>query len=117
VDSGPKGLQNKPVITSAKNTSGATTVKANLNCTPAKTFTVQFFSNPSGEEGKKYIGQKLVTTDASGNASFTFKPASKVAAGQMITATARARVRPPDPGLLSGFGVTLEELGDLTPLS
>jgi hypothetical protein len=87
-DPGPNGLQNKPVITTAKNDSGATTVKAQLNSTPAKTFIVQFFSNPSGEEGKKFIGQKLVTTDPSGNVVFTFKPASKVATGQTITATA-----------------------------
>jgi hypothetical protein len=87
-DTGVNNLQNKPVLSSAKNTSSATTVSGKLNSSPAKTFAVQFFSNPAGEEGKKYIGQKLVTTDASGNVSFTFKPASKVATGQTLTATA-----------------------------
>jgi len=55
----------------------------------ADTFTVEFFSNPSGTgEGKKFIGKTTVTTDASGLASFTFTPSAKVAAGQTITATA-----------------------------
>ncbi|CAN5163353.1 hypothetical protein BH24ACT17_BH24ACT17_16000 [soil metagenome] len=39
-------------------------------------------------EGRKFIGSKSVTTDASGNASFAFKSASKVATGRTITATA-----------------------------
>lgn len=52
------------------------------------TYLIQFFSNPSGNEGQKFIGQKSVTSDASGNATFTFSPASKVAVGRAITATA-----------------------------
>jgi parallel beta-helix repeat protein len=89
-DTGANSLQNKPVVTSAKTTSTATTVKAKLNSTPNRAFRVQFFSNPSGNEGKKFVGQQVVSTDASGNATFTFKPAAKVAVGQMITATASA---------------------------
>jgi N-acyl-D-aspartate/D-glutamate deacylase len=52
------------------------------------TYLNQSFSNSSGNEGKKFIGQKGVTTDASGNATFTFFPATKVAVGQVITAMA-----------------------------
>jgi len=48
---------------------------------------VQFFSNGSGNEGKKSIGQTGLTTDSSGDASFIFKPALKVSKGK-ITATA-----------------------------
>lgn len=52
-------------------------------------FTIQFFSNPSStNDGKKFIGQKSVTTDASGNATYTFSPVSKIPVGQTITATA-----------------------------
>ena len=41
--------------------------------------------------GKKFIGQKsIVNTDPSGDATFTFSPATKVPAGQTITATARS---------------------------
>ena len=48
---------------------------------------VQFFSNASGNEGQKFIGQTGVSTDGSGNVTFTFKPALKVRKGK-ITATA-----------------------------
>lgn len=86
-DVGANNLQNFPVITSAKNST--TTIAGKLNSKPNKTYALQFFSNPSGiNEGKKFIGQKSVTTDASGNASFTFESASKVATGRTITATA-----------------------------
>jgi hypothetical protein len=87
-DTGANNLQNFPVLSSAKTSSTTTTISATLNSTPAKTFKVQFFSNASGNEGKKFIGQKSVTTNGSGDVSFTFSPASKVAMGQTITATA-----------------------------
>ncbi|MBA3425617.1 MAG: PD40 domain-containing protein [Rubrobacter sp.] len=92
IDTGANGLQNFPVLASAKTVSGKTTVTGKLNSTPSKTFKVQFYSNPSGNEGKKFIGEKSVTTDGSGNASFTFFPATAVSVGQTITATAT------DPG-------------------
>jgi hypothetical protein len=81
-------VQNKPVLSSAKTLSGKTTIKGTLAGTAGKTFTIEFFSNPSGDEGKKFIGQKSVTTDGSGNASFTFTPATAVSVGQTVTATA-----------------------------
>jgi hypothetical protein len=88
-DTGANGSQNKPVVRSAKTGGGTTTVNARLNSTPNKTFKVQFFSNPSGtDEGKKFIGQKSVSTDASGNATFSFPPAQKVGLGRTVTATA-----------------------------
>ena len=53
---------------------------------------VRFFSNPSGtDEGKTFIGQKSVTTDASGNATFTFSSAQKVGLGRTVTATATSQ--------------------------
>jgi CSLREA domain-containing protein len=89
-DVGSNGLQNFPVLASAKTASGKTTIKGTLSSVPStETYTIQFFSNPSGtDEGKTFIGQKSVSTDSSGNASFTFSPASKVATGKAITATA-----------------------------
>jgi CSLREA domain-containing protein len=88
-DTGPNGLQNTPVISSAKNTSTKTTIAGTLSSAPDTLYRVQFYSNPSGNEGKKFLGLKLVSTDSSGNASFTFTPSSKVAAGQTVTATAQ----------------------------
>ena len=88
-DTGPNGLQNKPAVRSAKTGALKTTVSARLNSTPNRTFTVQFFSNPSGtDEGKQFLGQKSVTTDGSGNAVFSFTPAQKVGVGRTVTATA-----------------------------
>lgn len=91
VDSGANGLQNKPVLTSAKTVSGKTTIAGKLASVPNLSYLVQFYSNPSGNEGKKFIGQKIVTTAPSGDASFTFSPAASVAVGQTVTATASAR--------------------------
>jgi hypothetical protein len=88
-DSGPNDLQNKPVITSAKTVGGTTTIQAKLNSTPSDPFVVEFFSNPSGEnEGKKFIGNKAVSTNSNGNVTFSFVPSQAVPAGQRVTATA-----------------------------
>jgi hypothetical protein len=89
-DSGENNLQNKPSLGSAKNASGKTTIKGSLNSRPGATYTVQFFSNPSGtNEGRTFLGQKTgLNVDGSGHASFTFSPASKVPVGQTVTATA-----------------------------
>jgi hypothetical protein len=57
-----------------------------MNHTPSPS--VQFFSNPAGgDEDKKLIGKKRVATAGSGNVSFAFSPAQKVAVGS-VTATA-----------------------------
>ena len=86
-DSGPNNLQNFPVLTSAKTSKKGTIITGKLNSTPNKSFLVQFFSNASVDEGQKFIGFAPVTTDASGNVTFTFKPTQKVSKGK-ITATA-----------------------------
>ena len=87
-DEGPNTLQNKPIIRSAKTVSGKTTIKGKLNSTPNKTYTIEFYSNPKGNEGKKFIGETSVTTRRDGLRSFTFTPSRAVAVGQTITATA-----------------------------
>jgi hypothetical protein len=89
-DTGANDLQNKPVLSSAKKSStGTTTVKGNLNSTPGKTFNVQFFSNPEGtNEGKTFLGSASVTTNGTGNVSFSFSTKKAIRLGQNITATA-----------------------------
>ena len=87
-DTGSNRLQNFPVLSSAKTISGATTIVGTLNSRPRENYTIQFFSNPSGDEGQTFIGQKVVFTDASGNATFSFSPTTAVAVGRQITATA-----------------------------
>ena len=89
IDSGANTLQNFPVLSSASTSAGrGTTVTGELDSTPGKTFSVRFFSNPRGEdEGKTFIGQKSVTTNAQGRASFTFQPSQALSGGN-VTATA-----------------------------
>jgi hypothetical protein len=77
-DQGPNDLQNRPVVTSAKTVRGKTTIKAKLNSTPSDPFVVEFYASPSGNEGKKLVASKAVSTDPSGN----------VAVGKKTTATA-----------------------------
>ena len=92
LDAGPNNLQNFPVLTSAV-FDGTTIVKGTLESTPStrkkkRAFTVQLFANPSADrdEGKTFLGQKRVTTNRRGKASFTFVT-DRVVTG-MITATA-----------------------------
>jgi hypothetical protein len=89
-DTGPNNLQNKPAPSSARTTSGKTTIKGTLSSRPGATYTIQFFSNLSGtNEGKTFIGQKpALQVDGLGRGSFTFSPATQVALGKAITATA-----------------------------
>jgi hypothetical protein len=88
-DTGPNNLQNKPVLDSAITTGGSTTIAGRLNSTPNRTFTIQYFSNPSGDEGQKFVGQRSVTTNANGaTGTFTFSPNQAVTVGDTVTATA-----------------------------
>jgi CSLREA domain-containing protein len=91
-DAGPNRLQNFPEISSAI-FDGTTIVKGTLESTPStrktkRTFLVQFFSNPAADpnEGRTFLGQKRVTTNRGGKASFTFE--TDRVAGGTITATA-----------------------------
>ena len=90
---GPNNYQNFPILTSVVTSGGTTTLSGTLNSTPNATFTVQFFANaapdPSGfGEGQQYLGQTRVTTDGSGNASFSVTLSTPPLVGQFFTATA-----------------------------
>lgn len=87
-DIGPNGLQNKPALTSATTSGGTTTIEGRLNSKPNKTFTIQFYSNPSGNAGEVFRGQASVTTNDKGNVAISFSPATAVPEGQTITGTA-----------------------------
>jgi hypothetical protein len=85
-DAGPNRLQNFPVITSAT----ASAVGGTLNAKPSSTFRIDVYRNPAGPvasaEGKDWMGATTVTTDASGNASWTLT--APAVAGQVLRATA-----------------------------
>src|SRR5262249_46197582 len=75
VDNGPNTFQNFPVLIKA--IGGASTIiQGTLNSTASRTFTIDFFASPACDatgngEGQTYLGSTNVTTDGSGNASFT----------------------------------------------
>jgi parallel beta-helix repeat protein len=86
-DTGPNDLQNYPILTGVYTNLAVGT----FNSTPSSTFTLDFYSNasadPSGHgEGQTYLGSTTLTTDASGNASFSFS--GTFTAGTIISATA-----------------------------
>ncbi|HEY9665807.1 MAG TPA: DUF4347 domain-containing protein [Coleofasciculaceae cyanobacterium] len=92
-DTGPNTLQNFPVLTAASTNGINTTIAGTLNSTANTTFRVEFFANSALDatgfgEGEQFLGFTTVTTDASGNASFSQTLPTAVPVGQLITATA-----------------------------
>ena len=67
---------------------GETTIQAKLNSTPNDGFLIEFFSNPSGNEGQKLIDETTVSTNSNGNVTFSVTPSQAVPVGQTVTATA-----------------------------
>jgi hypothetical protein len=99
----PNYFQNFPVLTSASSSATGTTISGTLQSTFVHTFQLDFYSNaapghPDANhitdpnlygEGQMYLGSAYVTTDGSGNASFTANLPTPVLAGQgYLTATA-----------------------------
>jgi hypothetical protein len=90
---GPNNYQNFPVLTSAISSGGKVVIAGTLNSADSTSYVIQFFANatadPSGYgQGQTYLGQVTVTTDASGNASFTATFKTSVPVGEFISATA-----------------------------
>ena len=91
-DSGSNAMQNFPVITQA--ISGPTsTVTGSLNSLRDTQFMLDFYASPIPDpsgygEGQRWLGSTSVTTDASGNASFSSSFSAWSAPGDSITATA-----------------------------
>jgi hypothetical protein len=88
---GGNGTQQAPVLTSAISDGSITTLQGTLSSAASTAYTVQFFANsacdPSGAgEGQVFIGSTPATTDAGGNATFSFQ--SSTPGGPVITATA-----------------------------
>ena len=94
IDSGfANNFQNYPVLITANNAGGTTTITRILNSTPNRTFRVEFFSDtaadPSGHgEGRTFIGAQNYTTDVLGNATISFTPSTQVPAGNFVSSTA-----------------------------
>ncbi|MFO0833928.1 MAG: hypothetical protein U0638_03080 [Phycisphaerales bacterium] len=92
-DTGGNGLQNFPVLTSATSNSSGTLVEGTLNSNANKSFTIEFFANQTCDasgygEGSVFLGSAGVTTNASGNASFSSLLPVQAPAAWYVTATA-----------------------------
>ena len=90
-DTGANSLQNYPVITKITKSAAGYTITGTLKSLPNTKITLEFFSSsnlaPSGYgEGEAVVTARNYTTDASGNASFTF--ALTTLTGKYLTATA-----------------------------
>lgn len=72
-DIGPNNKQNFPAIESVAIANNSASIKGNLNSTPNTQFTIQFFSESQSlmDSRQTYLGSTNVTTNGSGDASFT----------------------------------------------
>ncbi len=87
-DTGANDLQNFPVLISA----GGGSVQGTLSSAPNRQYVVELFSNAACDasgngEAARFLESFAVTTDASGNTSFTRSPPT-LAVGEYVTATA-----------------------------
>ena len=92
-DSGPNRFQNYPVLTSVTVGATDTTVEGTLNSLSNTTFRLEFFANTACDaslhgEGESFLGTANVTTNGSGNASFTETFPNTTPVSTLITATA-----------------------------
>jgi VCBS repeat-containing protein len=76
-DEGPNNGQNSPIITSAVIQGGNTIIAGTLNSHANSTYRIELFSNPTADisgygGGLTYLGSVNLSTDGSGNASFSY---------------------------------------------
>lgn len=87
-DTGPNGLQNFPVLTSAVLGAGGTAIAGTLNTAAGIAVRMDFYASVTGDEGQFYLGSRTGTTDASGNLTISTLLPARVPAGYLLTATA-----------------------------
>ncbi len=95
LDSGGNGLQNFPIITSVTYGASSTTVQGTLNSAASTVYDIDVYANPACAsrpqewvQGRTYLGATPLTTDGSGNGSFSMVFPVAVPAGSRVTATA-----------------------------
>lgn len=81
-----------PTITVVTTTSGVTTVQGTYKGAANTTYTIEFFSNteidPSGfGQGRTFVGSTTVTTNSSGNATFSANTTSAVTLNNFVAST------------------------------
>ncbi|MDX1690325.1 MAG: putative Ig domain-containing protein [Acidimicrobiia bacterium] len=94
-DSGPNGLQNHPVPTSASATASQVAVQGSFDSAPSTTYTFDVYANgatdPSGYgEGERWLGSDTHTTDGDGAGSFSVFVSASATTSEYVTVTATA---------------------------
>lgn len=125
-DSGPNNKQNFPVVESVAIANNSASIKGSLNSNPNTQFTIQLFSESQSLTDSKqtYLGSTTVTTNGSGDASFTAvvpvpSPDVRINAtatsaggdtsgfflnvGHLLNISTRARVETGEKVLIAGF--------------
>ncbi len=92
-DAGANDLQNYPLITFAALHSGQTLVSGMLDSQPNQTYAIHLYSSPACDpsgygQGRTYLGQATVTTNAGGQASIDIAIGAAASVGHYLTATA-----------------------------
>ncbi|MES2708099.1 MAG: Calx-beta domain-containing protein [Verrucomicrobiota bacterium] len=86
-DSGPNGLQNKPVLLSLEaRPAGVLQVGGNLSSKPSTVYTIEALASEPLGTGR-WLGSGTMTTDADGQVAFSF-PVTGCKAGWRVTLTA-----------------------------
>ncbi len=93
-DSGSNSLQNYPLLASALSDGSSTiTIDGSINTTAGTAYRIEFFASTTADvsdygEAERFLGATDVTTDGSGNATFSVPLSAAVGFGEFITATA-----------------------------
>jgi len=92
-DTGPNGLQNFPVLTSAATDGINTTVAGSLHSAPGTSYAVDVYASPNCDstgygEGRLFLGSTTASTDSSGDASLAASFAIPVQSGWAVAGTA-----------------------------
>ena len=92
-DTGPNGLQNFPVLTSAHVSFKTTNVNGTLNSAASTTYRLDFYDSPSCDssgngEATTWLGTTTASTDSIGNLSFSYPSHTLAPPHTVITATA-----------------------------
>ncbi|MGI4938617.1 MAG: beta strand repeat-containing protein, partial [Janthinobacterium lividum] len=95
-DTGANNLQNFPIITSVTQSGQNITIAGVFNSTASSSYRLEFFSNASGGanthgQGQNFLGYTAVTTDASGNASYSVVLSAAPSGNAWISATATSQ--------------------------
>jgi VCBS repeat-containing protein len=93
LDNGSNELQNYPVLSAISTGSGSIQIQGSLNSKGNTLYNLEFFANTSADpsgygEGEFFLGSGSVTTNASGNATFTITFPVMPTSMRFLTSTA-----------------------------